>query len=306
MNFPLDFGAALSELRANYDDPEWRRDRLVDRVSGPLSKRYYGTGGIDVPASEWDNLLVLDACRADVFEAVATLDDFDGYDRVTSRASMTTEWTRKNWTEGSFGDTVYVTANPLVSKHAPESFFDLRDVWDDGFDDDHGTVLPGTLADAARDAFREDKRLVAHFVQPHAPFYATDLGLDRVRPSWATDVPYNEWEAVRNGDCSAAAALAGYAETLERGLEAALALAADLPGRTVLTSDHGDLYGQRVWPLGMRLYGHPRGHRHPDLVEVPWAVLDGERREVTDEGTNRAEAVEEAVVADRLEALGYA
>ncbi|MFD1513767.1 hypothetical protein [Halomarina rubra] len=298
---------ALSDLSANYDDPQWRRNRLVDRVSGPLSRQYSGTGGIDVPGSEWDNLLVLDACRADVFEAVADLDAFDAYRRVTSQASMTAEWTQRNWTDGAFGDTVYVTANPLVSRHAPDSFHELHDVWHDGFDDESGTVLPETLADAARAAFRDDKRLVAHFVQPHAPFYATDLGLDEVRPSWAAeDATYNEWEAVRNGDLSAAAALAGYAETLERGLESALALAADLPGRTVLTSDHGDLYGQRVWPLGMRLYGHPRGHRHPDLVEVPWAVLDGERRAVTDEGTTRTEAVDDDVVTDRLEALGYA
>lgn len=298
--------AAFSDLRSNYDDPEWRRNRVVDRVSGPLSKRYYGDGGIDVPASEWDNLLVLDACRADVFEAVADLDAFDAYRRVTSRASMTAEWTQKNWRDGAFGDTVYVTANPLVSKHAPGSFFALHDVWDDGFDEECGTVLPETTADAARAAFREDKRLVAHFVQPHVPFYATDLGLGRNTPSWTGDSTYNEWEAVRSGDLSAAAALAGYAETLELGLESALTLAAELPGRTVFTSDHGDLYGQRVWPLGMRLYGHPRGHRHPDLVEVPWAVLDGERRDVTDEGTAQATAVDDDVVADRLEALGYA
>jgi hypothetical protein len=297
---------ALSDLRANYDDPEWRRDRLVDRVSAPLSALYYGEGGVDVPASEWDNLLVLDACRADVFEAVADLDGFDAYGRVTSRASMTAEWTRRNWRDGRFGDTVYVTANPLVSRHAPDSFFELRDVWEAGFDEDAGTVLPETLADAARDAFREDKRLVAHFVQPHTPFYATDLGLDSNAPSWADEGTHNEWAAVRRGELSAAAALAGYAETLRHGLDAALSLAETLPGRTVLTSDHGDLYGQRVRPLGLRLYGHPRRHRHPDLVEVPWAVLDGERRELVDEGTTSASEIDETVVADRLEALGYA
>jgi hypothetical protein len=35
-------------------------------------------------------------------------------------------------------------------------------------------------------------------------------------------------------------------------------------------------------------------------------VLDGERRELVDEGTTSASEPDEAVVADRLEALGYA
>jgi hypothetical protein len=45
--------------------------------------------------------------------------------------------------------------------------------------------------------------------------------------------------------------------------------------------------------------------RTPALVEVPWATLDGERREVTDEGVTAVDEAEEGEVESRLQALGY-
>ncbi|MFC6835159.1 hypothetical protein [Halomarina ordinaria] len=303
---------AVRELREHYRDPEWRYNRVVTRVDGPVSRLRYGDGGVDLPAAEWDNLLVLDSCRADLFETVADLARFDDYRRATSVASMTAEWTRKTWADREFGDIVYVNANPLVSRWAPDSFHRLVDLWDEAFDEGIGTVPPEATADAAREAFEDDKRLVVHFVQPHAPFYPASLGVDDSAAAWAPGGgegahpdATTPWKALRDGTTTFDAVWEGYAATLSAGLEAALALVDDLPGRTVLTSDHGNLYGQRVWPLGRPVYGHPPNLRHPGLVEVPWAVVDGEPRETVDDGVTSAAEADEETMRDRLAALGY-
>jgi hypothetical protein len=78
-------------------------------------------------------------------------------------------------------------------------------------------------------------------------------------------------------------------------------------GRTVITSDHGNLVGERAWPVPVRLYGHPEGIRHPALVKVPWAVIEGDgRRAVVDEGVHAVTGEADEVVEQRLRDLGYA
>lgn len=296
----------ISELGENWSDPEWIRSRLTHRVAGPLSALVYGREGIDVPAADWDNLLVLDACRADLFESRTAVDDFDSYRRVRSRGSSTEEWVQKNWVGREFPDIVYVTANPTVARYTPYTFYARVDVFDDGFDPDGMTVYPETIAERARDAFEADKRIVVHFMQPHAPFYPSSVDIAAWAPTF-DDTPdlSSPWEALRRGEVGPEEIKRAYAKTLDAVLPTATELARSLPGRSVITSDHGNSFGRVAFPLPLRIYGHPTGLRYPELVEVPWAVLDGERREIT-EGTIARKHVEEDVVSERLRAFGYA
>ena len=64
---------------------------------------------------DWDTFIVLDACRADFFEEVADFSWFDSYTSRVSLGSHSSEWTRKNFAEREFPDTVYVSANPHTS-----------------------------------------------------------------------------------------------------------------------------------------------------------------------------------------------
>ncbi|MFC6836866.1 hypothetical protein [Halomarina ordinaria] len=307
---------ALSEVGAHYDDRRWWKGRLTQRVVVPVHERYPGDGAAThVMDEDWDTLVVLDGCRADLFEAVADLREFDDYRRVESLGSMTAEWTEKNFADGAFGDTVYVSANPFVSKLAGDAFHDVVEVWADAFDEEAGTVPADAVADAAREAHETypDKRLVVHFMQPHYPF----VGYPEMRyRSWSPDRmlngaereegPHDVWEALEDGELPTERVWAAYADNLRYVLAAARALTDDLDGRAVLTSDHGNLLGERVWPLGVRVYGHPRGVRHPDLVRVPWAVLDGERRRTRDDGVrSRSREADDEDVNERLRALGY-
>ncbi|CQR52106.1 MULTISPECIES: hypothetical protein [Haloferax] len=80
-----------------------------------------------------------------------------------------------------------------------------------------------------------------------------------------------------------------------------------LLGRTVVTSDHGNMIGDRAAPVPIREWGHPPGIYTKELVTIPWLVHDnGERREiVSGESVATDAAVSSDVVTKRLENLGY-
>lgn len=307
---------AIEEVSDNYDDPLWWRGRLAQRLVAPVHQRYHGRDGVDVMEASWDTLVVLDGCRADLFRAVADTSDADHSQQVVSRGSMTREWIQENFAGGRFGDTVYVTANPYVSRIAGDAFHDVVEVWADDFDSDARTVLPEDVAAAVRTARDNypDKRLVAHFMQPHYPF------LDHPEltfKSWEPDHmhagddghtgrgPHNVWQALELGLVNHETVWDAYADNLKRVLDVALPLVSELDGRTVVTSDHGNMLGERAWPVPLRIFGHPPAVRAPELVEVPWVVYDGDRRDVTDEGARDTTAPGEDVEA-RLRDLGYA
>jgi len=63
---------------------------------------------------------------------------------------------------------------------------------------------------------------------------------------------------------------------------------------------------ERARPLPVREWGHPHGLYTDQLVRVPWLVVDGDRRNIVAEPPVETEtATDDAVVADRLEQLGY-
>jgi hypothetical protein len=302
------------ELARNYDDSWWWRKRIAARIHKPIHARYPGyDDAMHVMDEDWDTLIVLDACRADLFEEVVGRERFDRYQRVTSLGSATAEWTKRNFADGEFGDTVYIASNPHTSKFAGDSFHELVEVWKEAFDEEKRTVLPEAITEAALDAHERhpDKRLVVHYMQPHRPFVeAKDLQFEGWHPKWHYE--RKEMDGIRHPFHALEAGLTdretvwnAYADNLSLVIDDALSVAEAVDGRTVLTSDHGNMLGERTFPIPVRMYAHPRGVRSPELVRVPWAVLDGERRDVVDEGTTAAEPGDSEEMTDRLEALGY-
>lgn len=273
---------------------------------------------------DWDTLVVLDACRADLFEERADLSAYDSYQRVTSNGSATREWTIQNFVGEAFGDTVYVTANPYVSREASDSFHRLVEPWLDRFDDESRTVHPEDLVEVAAQIHEDhpDKRVVVHFMQPHHPFITRP---DLQFKGWAIsdfdewtehqkqtgmyergERPHTPWDALYMGLAEKADVWDAYGENLDVTLDALEDLLDAVEGRTVVTSDHGNMLGERTWPIPMRVFGHPSGVRNDELVSVPWAVVEtGERRDVTDEGVRSVSESESDVMEERLEDLGY-
>jgi hypothetical protein len=259
---------------------------------------------------EWDNLLLLDACRYDTFAERADLPG--DLEARRTRSSSTKDFLEAYVDGADLRDTVYVTANPQLHLRRDDLDVNLHaveHVWDEeGWDEEAMTVRPETLADAARAAHERypHKRLVVHFIQPHYPFIGP-TGREHLDLS-----TLHFWNRSNAGDVEVDVETLrrAYEENLDVALPVVEDLLADLGGRSVVTSDHGQLFGERASPIPVREYGHPTGHFLPELVTVPWHTFrNGPRRTVTvgESATSTAgsEAAVDADVERRLEQLGY-
>lgn len=262
--------------------------------------RRYNPGGIDVFAEDWDNLVILDACRHDEFVQRSSLPGRT--ERRLSRGSTSSEFVRGNFTDRTLHDVVYVSANGWYANLEDEidtSVHRFEFVERDAMDG--LTSRPETVAAAAREAIEAhpDKRLVVHFMQPHQP-YLGPLG-DRF------DFSGDMIDTIRHSDVDREDVLRAYRENLDLVLETVGPLLDDLGGKTVVTADHGELLGERERPLPIRTYGHPEGVYVEELVTIPWHVHhDGNRREtVAARPTENGTDVDSERVEQNLRDLGY-
>lgn len=267
--------------------------------------------GTRVIEEDWDTLVILDACRFDMFEEQNHISGDLQHRR--SLGSESWEFLRANFGGGTFHDTVYVSANPYTAKLPNGTFHAIIDLIEDGWDPDQRTVLPETVVTAARQAAETypDKRLIVHFIQPHFPFIG-DAGrrLDHggiERSSTETDDSKRHvWGSLGHGRLQKSRVWEAYRENLDIVLPHVETLLESLSGKSVVTADHGNLLGERTRPLPVRGYGHPRGLDAPELRTVPWLVVEGtDRRSVVSDPPVDDADPSEHVVEQRLEALGY-
>jgi hypothetical protein len=260
---------------------------------------------------DWDNLVLLDACRYDVFRESSFDDGTVGW--CWSDGSNSEEFIEYSVRNGPLRDVVWVTANPWVSRYR-DAIFKVVDVWDDGWDDDLETVPPEEVTARAQTAAAEypHKRVVAHYMQPHYPFIGDSR---RQLPDHATFTgggvradrrsKQTIWEQLRNGTVSGEAVWNAYAENLEVTLPAVSRLVDRLDGKSVVTADHGNAFGHRGFPVPVRVFGHPRGLRYESLVKVPWVEFPAdERRDIRAEKI-RTGSEASGAIGQRLESLGY-
>lgn len=264
----------------------------------------YNADGIDVFAEDWDNLLILDACRYDSFAEQSTLDGT--LDSRISRASATREWVHANFTDRQLHDIVYVSANPNYRKVADDIGAEVHayvDVWQDDnlVGEDDTIVPPETVTKGALDAAETypNKRLLVHYVQPHYPFIGP-TGKEHFDPSATLKQVSRDLE--KTGELLERA----YRENVDIVLEEAERLVDALLGKTVVSSDHGELLGERLFPLPFRAYGHPMGIYMEELVKVPWHVhVNGEGKDIVAEAPSERDDVDDRAVEEQLRNLGY-
>lgn len=297
-------------LRRGAANPAYFGRELNRLYHRRLYQREYNESGVDVMAEDWDFLIILDACRYDMFAEVA---DLPGrLERRESRGTHTREFLRGNFANRDIRDTVYVTASPQFHRWRDRinaRFHAVINVWrEDGWDDTHATVLPETMGEFVRRAAERypHKRIIGHFIQPHYPFInAEELNSGRLREGEGADV----WGQLMRGelDVSPETVREAIRDNLEAALPTVRSLMSDLEGRVVVTSDHGNLLGERARPVPVREWGHPPSVYTDELVTVPWLVHEsGERREVVEGDAEATEhAIDDATVEERLEKLGY-
>lgn len=259
---------------------------LAWRITRALTK-VINRDGFSVMSENWNHLIILDACRYDIFEREIKNWNLEGkLEKRKSKASRTVEFLTRNFTE-RYPDVVYVTANPFVSLLLRGKFFKIIPVWDYGWSEEHKTVLPETVYEAALKAIRKypDKRLIVHFMQPHTPFITLDVAGTTGFSGARTEVKLGEiekigdiveWDLVRQGTLSREEAIKGYVENLRLAMPYVVKLCKILNGKVVVTSDHGEGFGEKA--LFVEVWGHPKDVMVKQLIEVPWLISNGRKK----------------------------
>ncbi|WP_410764638.1 hypothetical protein [Haloferax sp. DFSO60] len=318
----MDLRYALSEIRKNGSNVHWWRQRLLTNVVSKYFKTYREADSPPIHECDWDTLIILDACRYDLFEECYPEFDLSGtLSKRTSLESGTPGFLRENFGDEDFHDVVYVTGNAYVSTLlSSNQFHDVIPAWKDNWDDDVQTVTPEAMGEVAKRVAEEypDKRLIFHFVQPHEPFIGEkrvgireqsairQQALGKEAPAHAKRKP-TAFEQLDRGKLTKQAVWDAYRSNLERALPVVSDLLTEIDGKTVVTADHGNSFGEFAKPFPIRVYGHPLGIYIPSLTEVPYfEYQNGERRDITAERPKSRVSEDMEVANERLRMLGYA
>jgi hypothetical protein len=268
---------------------------------------------------DWDNVVILDGCRYDLFRETNTIEG--ELDSRIAPVSATPEFLTENFQDRQFHKIVYVTGNPMYrTRGLHDVFYRVIDVWKDRWDDELKTVRPEAMAEATKQAHKRypNKRIISHFMQPHYPFIG-DLSAEigqhsgfeytyrRVTGKEASRDNPTVWERLKYDDLSQGLVWDAYRENLEIALPYVQELVDILDGKTVITSDHGNMLGERPFPLASRIYGHPKKVRCKQLCQVPWLICEYDTRKKikgSDQGMS-TELEKSEIVTDRLADLGY-
>lgn len=286
--------------------------------------------GQNIYRDDWDLLVVLDACRVDALQEVQEEYDFIG-DIATrwSRGSTSKEWMENTFVEkyqDEIESTIYVTPNPF-SSHLINSvgkrvnytwtegtyfenskflsdlvrndlvtankFCEFIDLWHMLDDDDITQLHPKKVTNYAIYAGRQNdcQRQIVHYMQPHRPYLtASDDAPWKTHPfGYLRDGGDSEnvWTAYINN----LRLVLNYVETLLTNVDAE---------KVIITSDHGELFGE--WGL----YSHEVGIPHPALRKVPWTETNAVDTESYKPKISRSDRkASDEVIQERLEALGY-
>lgn len=275
--------------------------------------------GIYVMEENWDNLVIIDACPLHIFEEC--WDDNSELQTRISRGETTARFFRENFAGESFYDTIVVSGNAAAGDVVDDlDFFKFVGLWGnsefDHFDRRHRDIVPPEAVVEKTIELNEEypnKRIIAHFLQPHPPFVVKD------GEYLSNDSKYRDLTAARRGEVSAETIRQLYRENTDYVLEYVDEVVQALDGKSVITTDHGTFLGEGV-PLRYQLlhprwsfrnrnrfdYAHYSNLRLPTLVEVPWVELEyDERREIVEADVPEGVVMDRDVIKDQLEALGY-
>ncbi|MDL0136573.1 hypothetical protein PNP85_13165 [Halobacterium salinarum] len=247
---------------------------------------------------DWDLLVILDACRVDVLEDVAS--EYDFIKTVESRWSVGShshEWLTKTFS-GKYAEKVANTAYVSGNGHTHETFVTrdyppdetvpfCRPNWETVGTTDFGQldmlwetahqngigVPPRAITDRTVEVSREGDydRLIAHYMQPHIPYIAEALAEERS----LTDIEAKGWKRLESGDADHDEVWQLYKDNLRLVLdEVELLLENTNAENVVITADHGNAFGEYT------IHGHPEGVLLPCVKKVPWIESSA-----TDSGT---------------------
>lgn len=276
----------------------WRRTRHLPNQSSKLT---------DLRSSDDWLLIILDACRFDVFEEEFS-DYLDGdLQPIKSVGRNTFEYVRLCWPD--YHEVTYISGIAPVNSYLPDDFdtshwgydpyegyvpdehiSEIVDVWDFDWDEPAKAPPPELVTDVANNHASLPK--VVHYHQPHAPYLGSGEGMyhaDKTVADLAADPRVSDTEIREIYTANLRRALTDLPRLIER---------TDAE-KVVVTADHGEALGE--WGV----YAHT-DTPHPYTRIVPWlevkdVTLPGKR--VTPSRYDRP--IEKGSVKGQLEDLGY-
>lgn len=306
-----------SKIKTIAENPRFilsRFNKLATDINAKFHQNFVAKSGTNMMVDDWDYLLILDACRYDDFVSISTLPG-DTQPRQ-SMASTSPEWYEESVNEKEWFDTVCVTANPHSERFA-DRFHSFEQLYSEKYwDDELKTVPPTVVADNTHEALLEypNKRLLVHFMQPHLP----PIGAMRKTLPVSGNPPegvIQEWSHLgvqthlrgRVNGVTETKVRKAYLENLKIVLGVVSELIGELHGKTIITSDHGELFGERLYPIPVRGILHRRGIRVNPLITVPWHECPySTRREISSAPPkNDNQTTDKTIVESRLKSLGY-
>lgn len=310
----------MAEIKKGFKYPSLILYELIHILEESTTSKIYNwqfdrkySNRIDVMAEDWDNLILLDACRYDYFAEQIKLDG--KLRKVVSKGGASWPFMECNFVGRELHDTVYVTANLHVEKLDPNIFYTVETV-------PASERNPEKVVEAAKYAYDAypNKRLLVHFMQPHRPYLGptadtlreevneihlrktasvTESGDQHVKPKLA-------YSMFKTGEYPLEFLHQMYEENLALVLERTYELLGFLNGKTVISADHGELLGERKGLFRQRKFGHPETLKTVEGFTVPWFEIEGKnRREIVAEEPIGFERLEDEVVHQRLRELGY-
>ena len=231
-----------------------------------LHQKYYSLKGHEytpIWEKDWDTLLIIDACTAELAEEEFKEDRYD-FSTTTAPGSSSREWAEHFSEAEDLEDVVYISANPHISNQKIEDFagknpfFMIYDVWKTGWDEEKGTVRPEKVNQKFQEVkeMYPDKKFILHYMQPHHPFIGEKQLDDTsfVFPGQAEDIDREDmvWERLKKGEIDEQEFRDAYRSNLIY-VKQKIEKLPELEGKTIITADHGNIFGKR----GM--YAHPPG-----------------------------------------------
>ena len=272
----------ISKIRSNWNDRWWWNDRLVDVLAKILFRE---NDGFFVLKEEWDNLIILDACRYDLFERKIREWKLKGkLEYRISRGGGTVEFLSENFNEGFsdlLRDIIYITSTPHVNRHLRDTCR-IVSVWKSDWNNKLNTVPPDAVYYKTLKILKkyEDSRLIVHFLQPHYPFLSLCTKNIDIRRKYGILAGINTGESayrpLQKGEMSLNLFWKYYEENLESVMYYVNKLIRVMRGKVVVTADHGEALGEKIHPLvPIKVYGHPGRVRIECLIKVPWFIARG-------------------------------
>jgi len=203
--------------------------------------------------TDWQTMIILDACRYDVFSEVYK-DYFDGkLIKAETKSTSTDRWYKRYWM-GEHKDKCLISMNPIYKREKIElGFGKIVEAW------------PGFEPIIAIDKYRELEwggKVVIHLIPPHIPFLSA-------RGKKVQGMAACRYEGHASHTITAYGR-AGHWDTVKEiyreNAEHALQVLKDnwiFKGPVVITADHGELLGEG------NFYGHGLGQEAQERAEFP-------------------------------------